>query len=105
MPCAGCISWVRPETGPKNIGTCELDASPAHSNYHCKRYRPKGSPRHLGLTWEEIDWLHAHASYPAARELITLYRMVCAAPNDPGARALFAVTLDKWRARKVGPVA
>jgi hypothetical protein len=96
MPCVTCEHWNRIDG---HAGRCGRDQAPAHSNYHCIYYRSKASDNHLGLTFVEIDWLQAHPTWPAAKELIGLYRMVVDAPNDPGARGIFAAALGHWRTR------
>lgn len=100
MPCITCVSWRRSgKPGDAHVGRCERDNAPAHSNYHCWQHKSKQSERHLGLTHDEVTWLQGHPTYPAAAGLIRLYRMVVDAPNDPGARGIFAAALADWRER------
>ena len=51
----------------------------------------------LGLTDREIAWLRNNAVKAEAQSLIRQYQMVVSAPQDPGARGIFAAMLDDAR--------
>lgn len=108
MPCITCASWIPPNrvpgnTGKSNMGRCDLDKNLCHAWYHCAKHRSAAAARDtLGLTDDEIQWLRTYSWSPAASTLITLYRMVERCPGDPGARALFEISLKSWRERHTG---
>lgn len=108
MPCFSCQRWQKPDRGSgrrsdnlRAMGWCRHDKRPSHPGYHCTHYlAPALREDRLGLTEPEIVWLRAHRTRVREHELITLYRMVCACPRDPGARGLFAAALNAWRAER-----
>ena len=55
------------------------------------------SDNRLGLTDDEIELLRINSDMDWAKNLINLYNLVVAQPQDPGARGLFAAALREWR--------
>lgn len=105
MPCVTCSNWVPPEGSKraKGVGRCRLDDQLAHGHYTCAKHTSAAAYADTaGLTDDEIEWLRMHALTPKGAELIGLYDMIRACPNDPGARGVFQSALDIWRRRHTG---
>jgi hypothetical protein len=112
VTCSTCTYWRKPpplrpdQRAPKNgqLGLCLLDRRESNPNYRCNRYQLQRSQEaeqaRLGLTVAEVIWLREHATDSTAATLIGLYNMVVAAPQDPGARGVFAGARDEWRRRR-----
>jgi hypothetical protein len=97
--CLRCRFWEPPKKRLR-LGYCYQDRQTSHAGYLCGKFQSAEAlahKEHLGLTDEEIEWLRNHRHRAISRSLIRLYRMVLDCPADPGARSLFAVTLDEWR--------